>query len=383
MIILVLFFQGRAIPQRGTLFHATLPLSPRPRAVLPVALAGLIFLGVLSVLLHHEYRAGLMTSMSAALIAMSWVIIVGYVGQISLAQLSLAGVSAFMCSKFTTSWHIPFPLSILFSALIAVVVGVIIGLPALRIRGVNLAIITLGAGVALQSAWFLNQDFNGGVYGANVKNPSLFGVNLGIGSGGSYPRIQFAWMLAVFVVLGGLFVASLRRSRFGSQMLAVRVNDRAAAAGGINVPMVKLASFAVASFVAGVGGALMAYQAGTVSEPSFDVFLGLSMFALVYLTGITSITGALLAATFFPGGILYVVLSNWFDPGGYYDLVSGLLLIDAAVRNPQGFAGRLQQGGRFIERKLKERKGTAPSGPDAATEEAVNAELDANLAESH
>jgi ABC-type branched-subunit amino acid transport system permease subunit len=300
---------------------------------------------------------------------MSYVVVVGYVGQISLAQLSLAGVSAFMCSRFTTDWHVPFPISVLLSALVAVVVGVIIGLPALRIRGVNLAIITLGAGVALQSAWFNNNQFNGGVSGAKVRNPSLFGLDLGVGSGRAYPRVEFAITLAVIVVIVGLLVASLRRSRLGSQMLAVRVNDRAAAAGGINVPMIKLTTFAIAAFVAGVAGSLMAYQAGTVSGASFDVFLSLSLFSLVYLSGITSITGALLASVFFPGGIFYVVLSTWVDPGGYFDLVTGLLLIDAAIRNPAGFAGRLQQLGSLVAHRLDQRRMRAlpppgTGGPD-------------------
>jgi len=385
LIILVLFLRGKAIPQRGMSFVASLPHSPRPRAVLPTAGVGFVALVIASFLLHHQYRAGLMTSMSAALIAMSYVVVVGYVGQISLAQLSLAGASAFMCSRFTTDWHVPFPISVLCSALVAVVVGVIIGLPALRIRGVNLAIITLGAGVALQSAWFNNNQLNGGVSGAKVSNPSLFGLNLGVGSGHAYHRVQFAIMLAVFVALVGMAVASLRRSRLGSQMLAVRVNDRAAAAGGINVPMIKLTTFAIAAFIAGIAGSLMAYQSGNVSGASFDVFLSLSLFALVYLSGITSITGALLAAVFFPGGIFYVVLSNWVDPGGYFDMFTGLALIDAAIRNPQGFAGRLQELGRFVGRKLDERKmralpppgpegsgtgGTSP-GPDPLTKEAL------------
>jgi branched-subunit amino acid ABC-type transport system permease component len=368
LIILVLFLRGKAIPQRGMSFVASLPHSPRPRAVLPTAGVGFVALVIASFLLHHQYRAGLMTSMSAALIAMSYVVVVGYVGQISLAQLSLAGASAFMCSRFTTDWHVPFPISVLCSALVAVVVGVIIGLPALRIRGVNLAIITLGAGVALQSAWFNNNQLNGGVSGAKVSNPSLFGLNLGVGSGHAYPRVQFAIMLAVFVALVGMAVASLRRSRLGSQMLAVRVNDRAAAAGGINVPMIKLTTFAIAAFIAGIAGSLMAYQSGNVSGASFDVFLSLSLFALVYLSGITSITGALLAAVFFPGGIFYVVLSNWVDPGGYFDMFTGLALIDAAIRNPQGFAGRLQELGRFVGRKLDERKMRAlpPPGPEGS-----------------
>src|SRR5262249_52943494 len=161
------------------------------------------------------------------------------------------------------------------------------------------------------------------------------------------------------------------RSRLGSQMLAVRVNDRAAAAGGINVPMVKLAAFAIASFIAGVGGALTGYQLGNVSEPSFDIFIGLSMFALAYLTRITSITGAMLAAVFFPGGIFYVLLSKWVSPSGYYSLVTGILLIDAAIRNPEGFAGRLQQAGRGLGRKYGWRDSAQPEIAEAVVHEAT------------
>jgi ABC-type branched-subunit amino acid transport system permease subunit len=125
-------------------------------------------------------------------------------------------------------------------------------------------------------------------------------------------------------------------------MLAVRANDRAAAAGGLNVTVVKLLSFGLGALIAGLAGGLMAYQSGSVAEPSFDVFLGLSIFALIYLCGITSITGALIAGVFAPGGIVFVVLSEHVSVGGYYSLVTGVLLIDAAIRYPEGISGALR-----------------------------------------
>ncbi|MFE9327558.1 ABC transporter permease [Nocardia sp. NPDC052278] len=364
IIIIVLFLRGRSIPQRGLVFNPSLPRSPLPRAVVPTAVGALVILTAASYLLTAQYRVGLMTTMTMAIIALSWVVIAGYIGQISIAQLSLAGVSAFTLSTVTTGWHIPFPLSIIVAALAATVVGVVIGLPALRIRGVNLAVVTLGAGVALQSVWFLNSRFNGGVNGARVDSPRLFGLDLGLGSGAAYPRVEFSLVVTVVLVLVSLLVASIRRSRLGGQMLAVRVNDRAAAAGGINVPRLKLVTFAIASFIAGIGGSLMAYQAGSVAAPSFDVFIGLSLFAVVYLAGITSMTGAMIAGIFAPGGLFYVFLSQFFDLGGYFQLITGILLIDAAIRQPDGFSGRIRQQVTALARRLRPaRQPEVPSHP--------------------
>ena len=374
VIVLVLFLRGRSIPQRGLVFDATLPRSPTPRAVLPTALVGLVVLVGASMVLTGQYRAGLTMSMIMAVLALSWVVIVGYVGQISLAQLSLAGVGAFLTSAATTSWHIPFPLSILVAALGATVVGVVIGLPALRIRGIHLAIVTLGGALALQSVWFANSKLNGGADGARVESPTLFGLDLGIGSGEAYPRVEFSLVAVVVLILVALVVASVRRSRLGGRMLAVRVNDRAAAAGGIDVARTKLLAFAVAAFLAGVAGSLLAYQLSSVSAPSFDIFVGLTLFAIIYLTGVTSMTGAILAGILAPGGIFYVFLSRWVDPGSYYDLVSGLLLIDAAIRNPDGFAGRLLGLGRSVGRRFG--RADRPGDPARVEAQAVRDDED-------
>jgi branched-subunit amino acid ABC-type transport system permease component len=342
LIIIVLFARSRAIPERAALFKQVLPSSPRPRAILSQAVAGLVVLVGVSALVNQQYRAGFMTSMTFAILALSWVVVAGYGGQISLAQLSLAGVSAFTVSSLSTDFNLPFIVAVLAGAVAAVIAGLIFGLPAIRIRGMSLAIVTLGAAVAIQSMWFNNINYTGGPQGARVRSPSFFGIDIGVGSGASYPRLSYAVVLAIALVIVCLFVASVRRSRLGGQMLAVRANDRAAAAGGLNVTVVKLISFGLGALIAGLAGGLMAYQSGSVSEPSFDVFLGLSFFAVIYLCGITSITGALMAGVAAPGGIFFVVLSEHVSVGGYYSLVTGLLLIDAAIRYPEGISGALR-----------------------------------------
>src|SRR5262249_52965260 len=155
-------------------------------------------------------------------------------GQVSLAQLTLAGVAAFLLSPIAGDWGVPFPLAPVLAALGATVIGVVIGLTALRIRGLPVAIVTLSLAVAVQALWFQHVDLVGSS-GKAIASPSLFGVDLGPGSGAAYPRPQFCLMVLGILVLTALAVAALRRSRLGGAMLAVRANERSAAASGVNV----------------------------------------------------------------------------------------------------------------------------------------------------
>ena len=103
-----------------------------------------------------SYRFGVVTSMILAIISLSLVLLTGYLGQISLAQAAFAGAAGFALSKFTTDWGVPFPLSMILSSLVAALLGILISIPALRIRGAQLAVVTLAAGVAIQSFVFNN-----------------------------------------------------------------------------------------------------------------------------------------------------------------------------------------------------------------------------------
>jgi branched-chain amino acid transport system permease protein len=136
-------------------------------------------------------------------------------------------------------------------------------------------------------------------------------------------------------------VVLLMRSQVGRTMLAVRSNERAAASIGVDVARVKLIAFAISSFLAGLGGALIGYSRGQLSPESFGVAVSLSLLAFAYLGGITSIGGALLAGAFAPLGIGYVVLDRTLHLGKHYLLASGVLLIATAVLNPSGLVTNL------------------------------------------
>ena len=111
------------------------------------------------VVLQHNWRAALVTSFIFAIIWLSLVVVTGYAGQVSLAQLTLAGVAGFLLATMTTEWSIPFPIAPIVAALGATVVGVIVGLPAIRVRGLFVAVVTLAMAYAVQAVWFHNSDY--------------------------------------------------------------------------------------------------------------------------------------------------------------------------------------------------------------------------------
>jgi ABC-type branched-subunit amino acid transport system permease subunit len=370
VVLVVLFFRGSALPTRGQLMLQSLPPTSPARFVTRttvitcvVAVAGLF-------LLQGSYRAALTTSMVLAMIALSFTVVTGYVGQISFAQYSLAGASALFMARLTTEWGVPFPIAPIIAALFATLIGVIIGIPALRVRGVNLAIVTVAAGVAISSVYFENNALNGGASGATVSGPTLFGLNLEIGSGGAYPRVQFGLLVLVVLVIIGVWVANLRRSRLGAKMLAVRANERGAAANGINVAQVKLIGFAIGSFIAGLGGAFLAYQQTTVTGDSFDALTSIMLFATCYIAGITTVAGALVAGFIGNNGLLYVIINNRVSFGNYYLLITGLLLVFAVIRHPEGIGGVAQEAlKRLIFRRQPSDAGAAP--PELHTQLAI------------
>lgn len=140
--------------------------------------------------------------------------------------------------------------------------------------------------------------------------------------------------------LVGLSVANLTRTPAGLRMLAVRANERAAAAIGINVAGTKLYSFMVASFIAGVGGALLGYQQGVLSESTFAPFVSVSFLAIAFIGGIGQVRGAVLAGLFLAtGGLASALLDTAINFGPYLDLIGGVAVMASAVAYPNGMAG--------------------------------------------
>ncbi|MDQ1424377.1 MAG: hypothetical protein QOD72_1875, partial [Acidimicrobiaceae bacterium] len=376
VIVITLFISGHSIPVRGENVRSRLPqvMLPRNR---PLAIASFVAAGAVTLALTSGgYRFGVITSLSATLIALSLVVLTGMVGQISLAQTTFAGLAGLLLSKFGTG--VPFPLSLFMAAGLAAVGGVIVGLPALRIRGAQLAVVTLAAALAVERFVFGNPQVVSG--GTNlIPDPRLFGINLSVRAGRNVARFSFGILVLVVVALAFVLVGNVMRAGSGRKMLAVRSNERAAASIGIAVPTIKLSAFALSSFLAGLGGALIGYSRGQLSPESFGVFVGIGFLAIASLSGITSASGAIVAGALATLGIVYVVFDRTLGIAGYYALVSGPLLILTVIYNPAGIAGR----GRVVWdwlRRQRRRDGTpATPGADAVPAAAARATTPARV----
>ena len=166
-------------------------------------------------------------------------------------------------------------------------------------------------------------------------------------------------MVLVVTTIAFVLVGNLMRAGTGRKMLAVRSNERAAASIGIGVAGIKLSAFALASFLAGLGGALIGYSRGQLSPESFGVFVGLTFLAVAYLGGITSASGAFVAGALAALGIVFVIMDRLLELGSYYALFSGLSLLLTVVLNPLGIAGKTRADFDEFRRKRALKKGLA------------------------
>jgi ABC-type branched-subunit amino acid transport system ATPase component/branched-subunit amino acid ABC-type transport system permease component len=411
VILIFLVLRGQELPSRGAIIQKTLGRAPRPRGYVgPGVLIVVLGLGSLAVT-HGSMRAAVITTLVMAVIALSQVVVTGFTGQISFAQLTLAGVGAFSLTRIQLQLHVPFPFAPLLAAVVAMAIGVIVGLPALRIRGLPVAVTTLALAAALQDLWFDNPDYDGGFAGAPVSDPKIFGVDLGVGAGHSYPHLSFGILCLIVLLLAAGGVALVRRSRLGAAMLAVRANERSAAASGVSVAQVKLIAFAIGGFLAGLGGAMLAYQQTSADYSSYTAVGSVTFFATVYIAGITSVSGGINAGVIAAGGIAYTLVNNgvplWIyvllvgllvvgivqlvrpalaraalavvglgsvaaafahhggiQLGAYYAAISGVLLILTVILNPEGIVGPVHTQLAALRQKVSARRSPASAaGP--------------------
>jgi branched-chain amino acid transport system permease protein len=158
----------------------------------------------------------------------------------------------------------------------------------------------------------------------------------------------------VVVVLLCYGVANLRRSTTGRQMLALRSNERAAAAAGVSIAGTKVLAFAISAFVAGLGGAVIAYINAGATPERYTYQQSLVFFAFAYLGGISSVSGAIAGGFLVGGGLVWTFLTNVVGiPGEFTLLLGGLGLITTAILNPDGIAGQLRQHGIRLLRSLR------------------------------
>ena len=335
VILVIVVVRGSVLPLRDSLAQALLPrvrIPQRPiRAVLVALLAGLAWFTLMPASLTYPMA----TTLIGAILCLSLVVTVGFVGQISLAQMAFAGMGAF--STAIAAEKIAFPWCLIVGAMCAVPVGIVIGFPSLRVRGMQLAVVTLAAGLALEDMLF-NSGFSGGDVGRSLRAAKLGPLSM---NGVTQPR-AFGVLCLVIFCIAMLGVAYLRRSRFGQRFLAVRVNERGASASGVSVTRTKVLAFALSSFIAGIAGGLLAYQTLLISGAQFDVFDSILVLGDAYIGGIASLAGAFLGGAFAPGGIMSY-LGNLIWNSGWNQALAGVALLTMVANHPDGLAGLANQ----------------------------------------
>ena len=316
---------GRLARGDGAATSRRLPLAPRPRRVPVWAVAGAAA-GAAAVLgFSGQDRMAVVTSLIGILVCLSIVVLTGWSGQISLAQMAFAGVAGFSLSRLAVEVGVPFPIAPLLAAILAAGAGLLVGLPALRARGVSLAVVTLAGAVVVEEAVFKRPTLTGGFGGSRVPAPA------GLEPSGA----AFGLLVLAVLVVTAVGLAKLRTAGAGRRLLAVRANERAAAAVGVDVAATRLGAFALSAFLAGVAGALLGYQQGQLSFGSFGVFVSLAYLAVAYLGGVAGIAGAVVGGLLVPSGVAFTLL----DLGRYQLLASGLGLMVVTVLAPGGVTG--------------------------------------------
>ena len=297
-------------------------MKPIPRALrhLPEVVAGrvgvLAGVGALVVAVPFLVGPGTQLTFTFAVIygivAVSLVLLSGWSGNISLGQFALAGVGGVLAGDLVAKSNLDLFFCIAAAAVGGAALAIVVGLPALRIRGPNLAVTTLALAVAANGFAFNPTNFENLIPGS-ITRPVLWKrFDLG-----SY-RANYFFCLA-FLVLIVLFVKGLRQARAGRTLLAVRDNERAAAAMGVPTVRAKLVGFVTAGAIAGIAGALYAGSLGAVGYDTFDPSLSILVFVMAVIGGMGSMSGALI------GVAVIELLLHYFPQWGYVITGAGLV----------------------------------------------------------
>jgi branched-chain amino acid transport system permease protein len=229
-----------------------------------------------------------------AIVGTSLVVLTGWAGQVSLGQIGLMGIGAAVAGHITTAWGWDLLVTVFAAGFVGALVAVVIGLPALRIRGLFLAVVTLAFALAT-SSYLLNREFVHWLPAGRVDRSALLG-RIGVNSEARYYYFTLAALAFALLLVRGL-----RRSRTGRALLGVRENERGAQAYGINAVRAKLTAFAVSGFLAAFAGALFVHHQQSLGIQPYGPERSFQVFVMVVIGGLGSPAGAVLGPLFVEG----------------------------------------------------------------------------------
>lgn len=272
------------------------------------------------------------------MLALSVVVLVGYANQISLAQMAIAGLGGFAAARCSVDFGVPFTVLPVVGAAAGAAAGFVVGLPSLRVRGVNLAVATLAMGLAVSEVLFQNFKYTGGDSGLRPEPPRFFGVPVDAAfHTRGYALLSFGWLL---LAIGA--VVWVRRSKLGRQLLAVRTNERAAGALGVSVARSKLAAFVISSAIAGCAGVLLSFRFSSVTFQAFTFNDSINLVVVTVVTGIGSVIGGIAAGILAVDGLIFTAIRE-LDIAFLqenYETVFGIGLILTVLLHPNGMTWR-------------------------------------------
>jgi branched-chain amino acid transport system permease protein len=339
MPTIFLFVMLLALPEArlraGRLVGASMPRVPGMRRSLVGGVGLVAGAGVLSFLLSNAnlIRAG--QGLGLAIIMLSLVLLVGYGGQVSLCQMTFAGVGAFAMAKWGGDGSI---FGIIIAGGLAALVGGLVALPSLRLQGLYLALSTMAFALLMEKMFFPQEQVFGNFGSLPVGRLDIFGISF------DGERAYFVLLAFVFALFG-TFVLWIRRGSFGRVLAAMRDSPVACATLGLSLTRTKLAVFMIAAGMAGIGGALLGGLKTTAGSTDFLMLQSLPLLLLAVIGGITSVGGALL------GGMLFalptLVPQAWTWVGDLQFLWTGIAAVTIG-RNPNGLAQQIAERVRKI-----------------------------------
>ncbi len=274
--------------------------------------------------------------------AVSLNLLTGICGQISLGHGAFIGVGAYAAGQCTLH-GVPFPLAILTAGLITAMVGMVFGVPSLRLKGIYLAIATLAAQLVLEYVFLHGGALTGGSNGLLLDPPQILGFSFDT-------EARMFYLLLFFAAASLLMVSNLMRTKYGRAFVSIRDFYLSAEIVGVNLFRYKLAAFGLSSFLAGVAGGLWAHYTGYISAEQFNIGLSISYLAMIIIGGLGSVIGSVFGAVFIV--ILPEVLNAVANGVGNYfpdiaqhivalrEGVFGLVLILFLIFEPEGLAHR-------------------------------------------
>ncbi len=306
--------------------------------------AGVLLLAIVPTMMLSNYHLFQLTMVVVyALAILGLALLTGFNGQISLGHGAFYAIGAYTTAILMYTWEVPYWATIPVSAVVCAGVGFLIGLPALRLGGLYLALTTFALAVAIPQIlkYKLLEDYTGGVQGLVIDKPEApFGL----------PLSGDQWLYLFCLAVGGvlyLVAWNLVRGRIGRAMMAVRDHAVAAEAMGINLAMLKTRTFAVSAMFTGVAGALGAIVIAFVAPDSFSVFLSITLFVGLVAGGAASIGGTIVGALFIEFVPNLADKVSKAAPGAVY----GVILIAMLFLMPAGAGGFLSAIWRRIARR--------------------------------